>query len=269
MVLGQIVLHLATNVVYKLLVWLYTITMVVSYVGAILSIVCGGLDYTRRSGYIICSLGIIMNNKAYRIALWAIMFALIFVGMMLDRAVSLALPVSMALIVLVVTFSCMFTYNRWSDAIMAGLFMGIASMVKELIFPSVSFVYNINPLVSVLPRVAMAVMAFATYRLVLWCMHNSTNRRRAHIVALVCGVLVGLVTNTVLYLSALNWYKQYLGDDYTALSIIIKAVIYTNIIPEYLVSLIGVPFIAPRVRRAMHLGVEGKMIENNDSEVIA
>lgn len=198
-----------------------------------------------------------MNNKAYRIALWAIMLALIIVAMLLDRAISLALPVSMALIVLVVTFSCMFTYNRWSDAVMAGLFMGLASMVKELIFPSVSFVYNINPLVSVVPRVAMAIVAFGTYRLVLWFMRNNTAKRRAHIVALACGVLVGLVTNTVLYLSALNWYKQYLGDDYTALSIIIKAVIYTNIIPEYLVSLVGVPFIVPRVRRALHLGVSG------------
>ncbi len=207
-----------------------------------------------------------MNNKAYRIALWAIMLALIIVAMLLDRAISLALPVSMALTVLVVTFSCMFTYNRWSDAVMVGLFMGLASMVKELIFPSVSFVYNINPLVSVVPRVAMAVVAYGTYRLVLWCMRHTSSRKRAHTVALVCGVLLGLVTNTVLYLSALNWYKQYLGDDYTALSLIIKAVIYTNIIPEYLVSLVGVPFIVPRVRRAMHLGIEGTLpVESEDN----
>lgn len=206
-----------------------------------------------------------MNNKAYRIALWAIMLALIFVGMMLDRTISLALPVSMALTVLVITFSCMFTYNRWSDAVMVGLFMGVASMLKELVFPSIYFVYNINPLVSVVPRVAMAIVAFGVYRLVLLCMRTSSNRKRAHIVALVCGVLAGLVTNTVLYLSALNWYKQYLGDEYTALLVFVKTLLYTNILPEYLVSLIGVPFIVPRVRRAMHLGVEGTLqVESED-----
>ncbi len=208
-----------------------------------------------------------MNNKSYRIALWAIMLALVIVAMLLDRAVSLALPVSMALVVLMVTFSCMFAYNRWSDAIIVGFFMGLASLLKELIFPTVSFVYNINPLVSILPRVVMAVSAFGTYRLLLWCMRTSANTKRSHIVALVFGVLVGLVVNTVLYLSALNWYKQYLGDEFTTLSVIIKAVIFTNIIPEYLVSLIAIPVIVPRVRRAMHLGVDGRQAVDNEGDL--
>lgn len=77
------------------------------------------------------------DKKGYSIALYAMMLALIFVAMMLDRLISLALPVSMALLTLTVTFSCCFWRNSWTNGVLACTFFGVASMIKGFIFPEI------------------------------------------------------------------------------------------------------------------------------------
>ncbi|MGN1066607.1 MAG: hypothetical protein ACI4QH_02230, partial [Candidatus Fimimonas sp.] len=59
------------------------------------------------------------NTKAYQVAKYAIMFATIFVAMMLDRVISLGLPTATAACVLLVTFSFCFLDNRWSTGIIS------------------------------------------------------------------------------------------------------------------------------------------------------
>ena len=45
--------------------------------------------------------------------------------------------------------------------------------------------------------------------------------------------------------------------DYTPLITVIKAALITNIIPEYLISMILSPHVALGVRRGLGLGIEG------------
>lgn len=211
------------------------------------------------------------NSKAYAIAKYAIMFATIFVAIMLDRVISLGLPTATAACVLLVTFSFCFLDNRWQTGILACTLFGVASFLKEFIFPSSvgAFPVYVWPVITVLPRVAMGVVAFGVYRLALRFTRKFTNRYRYQTLCIGVAAFFGLLTNTVLFLSTLNLCKQTAGMDYTSLLVTIKVVLFTNILPEYLISIILAPHIVLGVRRGLKLGIDGnnlnKLAAQDDS----
>lgn len=195
------------------------------------------------------------KQAARIIALLAIMFALIFVAMMLDKMVSMFLPtgISTASITLLVTFSLCFLHNEWWIGFAAGIMFGLASWLTAFIFGTP---ITVNPLVSVLPRIFVGIAAFSVYRIILLLFKTKTTRK-AQIVSITIATAVGLILNTVLFLTALNVYKQVMGQDYTALFEIIKIVLYTNIIPEYAISIVAVPLVVLGVRTGLKLGIDG------------
>ncbi len=199
------------------------------------------------------------NSKAYRVAVYANMFATIFVAMMLDRVISVGLPTATAACVLLVTFSFCFLENRWSTGVWACTLFGLASFVKEFIFPSsvAAFPIYVWPVITVFPRIVMGFVAFAVYRIMLRCMVKFKNAYSRQILCMSVASFLGLVTNTILFLSALNVCKQIAGMDYSPLITTIKVVLYTNIIPEYLISMILSPYVVLGVRRGLKLGVDG------------
>lgn len=222
------------------------------------------------------------NSKTYRVALYGIMFGMIIVGMAIDKLVSLSLPsgISTAVCVLLVTFSFCLITNDWATAFFAGAFFGLASLVKAFIFGEVAFVSvavgNGSPLILLysvciylLPRLFVGVACFAVYRLTSFLLRKMSRVRLKETISLSVGIFVGLVTNTVLFLTALNAAKTIFNVQHSTLLDIIKIVIYTNILPEYLVSIIVAPIIIIGVRRALHLGIEAKNISKelntNDS----
>ena len=94
------------------------------------------------------------SKKTFRIAICAIGFAVIFLAMMLDKLISLALPVSMAAVVLLVTFSLCFVFDEWLFGFLTGVFFGLASFLKAFVFGEATFVtFGIGSiLIYVLPR---------------------------------------------------------------------------------------------------------------------
>lgn len=198
------------------------------------------------------------SKKTFRIAICAIGFAVIFLAIMLDKLISLALPVSMAAVVLLVTFSLCFVFDEWLFGFLTGVFFGLASFLKAFVFGEATFVtFGIGSiLIYVLPRCLVGIGAFAVYKLVLMLLQDKKSPKCQHM-AMVVAVFVGLVLNTVLFLSALNIGKSIVGEEYSALILTIKAVMFTNIIPEYLISLVLVPFVVMGVRRGLKLGVDG------------
>jgi uncharacterized membrane protein len=199
-------------------------------------------------------------KKSNRITLYAVSFAVIFVAMILDRLMSLALPISMATFVLLVTFSVAFIYNKWDMAVAAGLFFGLSSWLKTFIFGNAN-IFDINPLVPILPRVIALTVAFAVYKLVLFLYKERSAAARRQTVAIIVATFFGLALNTLLYLSALNISNQLTGKEYQSIFATIVAVIFTNIIPEYLVSLIFTPLVVLGVRRGLKLGTEAKFTQ--------
>lgn len=204
------------------------------------------------------------NSKAYQIAKYAIMFATIFVAMMLDKVISLGLPISTAACVLLVTFSFCFLDNRWSTGIVSCALFGLASFVKEFIFPSsvAAFPVYVWPVITILPRALMGFVAFAVYRLMLKLTAKISNAYTRQTVCIMVAAFFGLLTNTVLFLFTLNLCKEIAGMDYTSLLLVIKGVLLTNILPEYLISMILAPHIVLGVRRGLKLGIDG----NNGKE---
>ena len=199
------------------------------------------------------------NSKAFKIARYAIMFATIFIAMMLDRVISIGLPVSTAAVVILITFSFCFLDNSWVTGIVATALFGLASFFKEFIWPSSIAAFPVYewPLVTVLPRVACGAVAFAVYRLMLFATSRMRNMYQRQTVAMTVAIFVGNAVNTVLFLSTLNVFKVINDIDYTPLIVTVKAVVVTNIIPEYLISMILAPHVVLGVRRGLKLGVDG------------
>lgn len=210
------------------------------------------------------------GKKSFRVALCAIYFAVIFLAMMIDKLFSLALPVSMAAVVLLVTFSLCLIFDEWLIAFLTGVFFGLASFLKAFMFGEPTFAtFGISSIsIYVLPRCLVGIGAFAVYKLLLYFLKDKKSSKNQHI-AMVAAVFVGLVLNTVLFLSALNVGKSIVGEEYTALVVTIKAVIFTNIIPEYLVSLVFVPLVVKGVRRGLKLGIDGDNVKRAREETIS
>lgn len=202
------------------------------------------------------------KKKSFVVALVAIAFALIFVAMMLDKLFSILLPVSMACIVLLVTFSICFLFDNWLMGFLSGVLFGLASFCKAFMFGEATFVtfgiYSV--LIYVLPRCFVGVGAFAIYKLLLSFFKSKKTKVAQHI-SMIVAIFFGLAINTILFLTALNVAGGMVGNDYTPLLVTIKAVLVTNIIPEYAISLIFAPLIVSGVRKGLKLGIDGDNIK--------
>ena len=192
------------------------------------------------------------NSKAFKVAKYAIMFATIFVAMMIDRGISAALPISMAICVLLVTFSFCFIQNSWADGVLAFTFFGIASFIKAFIFPD-AIEWYFKPLVYVIPRVLAGVVTFGVYRVMLLAVGKLQKRRLAQVLAITVAVAFGLVSNTAFFLLAFSYLSKG-GEGFVAA---VKGLVFVNILPEYLVSLLVSPYVVLGVRRGLKLGVDG------------
>ena len=207
------------------------------------------------------------NSKAFKVARYAVMLATIIVAMTLDRAVGMALTaglsqqLSTAAMVLLVTFSFCFLDDSWSTALLSWTFFGLASFIKEFIPGMSSSVANLPvyiwPIITMVPRIASGAVAFGSYKLILLISGKISDKRKQQIVAMMVAILLGNVANTVLFLSTLNLFKMAFDIQYSALIELVKLAAYTNIIPEYTITLVLAPFVVLGVRRGLKLGIDG------------
>lgn len=199
------------------------------------------------------------NSKAYKLTKYAIMTATIFVAMLLDRVISIGLPISTAACVLLVTFSFCYLDNTWLTGILTCTLFGFISFFKEFIFPSsvAAFPVYVWPIITILPRVAMGAVAFGVYRLALLCTRKLRKEYARQTLCITVATFFGNITNTVLFLLTLNVCKDIAGMEYTSLVLVIEGVLLTNILPEYLISMILGSQVVLGVRRGLKLGIDG------------
>lgn len=191
-----------------------------------------------------------VNKKAANVAKYAVMFAIIVVAVLLDRVITLGLPIAGATVELLVTFAMCFLFDSWLYGFAAFTFMGLSSFILAFPFGKIA---SQNPLISLLPRMFVGIVAFAVYKLVLMLFADNKATRTAQTVAMICATAVGLVANTVLYMGALTLFT----DAYGSLVVAIKSVAILNVLPEYLVSFVGVAPLVLGVRKGLKLGVDG------------
>lgn len=161
------------------------------------------------------------NDKAHFVAFIGVMFALIFVLFLLEgtilsgvgmTACILSLPVAIALSI----------YDDWRKSFIGGTLLGICSCIFCLIFAS-AFLFYANPLICVLPRVFIGVTAYWTYFGLSKLFKKVKNKYvREMLPATIAGV-VGSITNTVLYLLAVNiWTGNAMGAFNVILSVAVS-----------------------------------------------
>lgn len=190
------------------------------------------------------------SNKALQVARYGIMLAIIFVATLLDRVITIGLPIAGATVELLVTFALCFLFNSWIDGFLASVFMGLSSFILAFPFGKVA---SQNPLISIVPRLFVSILAFCVYKLILLATSKMRNKIIAQTVAMVFATFIGLLTNTVLYMGALTLFT----NAYGSLVLALQAVAILNVLPEYLVSFVGVAPLVLGVRRGLKLGIDG------------
>lgn len=201
------------------------------------------------------------SSRAAKVAKYAIVLATVFVAMFVDRAISLGFPVSAATIVLLVTFSFALLDNELSSAVICCTLFGLASFIKEFIPVLQSSVallpVYVRPVVTFIPRMSMGLVLFGVYRLMLKLTANMSSVRGRQILSIVVAVFFALVTNTLLFLSLLNWFKTLFSIEHDSTMTLIKMGLAINIPVEYCASLLFVAPVVLGVRRGLKLGVDG------------
>ena len=176
------------------------------------------------------------NDKAHFVAFVGVMFALIFVLFLLEGAVLSGLGMTACILSLPVAIA-LSVYDNWKKSFIGGTLLGLCSCVFCLIFAS-AFIFYANPLISVLPRFFIGVTAYWTYFGVSKLVKNVKNKYvRESLPAAVAGV-VGSITNTVLYLLAVNIWT---GTFDKTLSVILSVAVTIYFPIELVACIILVP----------------------------
>ena len=187
------------------------------------------------------------NDKAHFIAFVGVMFALIFVLFLLEGTVLsglgmtaciLSLPVSIALSI----------YDDWKRRFIGGTLLGLSSCLFCLIFASLFLPYA-NPLICVLPRMFIGITAYWTY-FGLAKLLNKSKRKflRETLPAAVAGI-VGSLTNTVLYLLAINIWS---GDIMGSLTAIMNVAVSVFFPIELVACMVLVPAYVAVLKKVNH-----------------
>lgn len=185
-----------------------------------------------------------MNNRSKTAVTLALLAALVFVSVVLDRYLSAFLPVGFAVITLTVTFSFGLIHDNPWILLSCGLVFGLCSFLTAVMTGVEAFV---NPLVSVVPRMLIGPAVLGMYRLLQYALRNKTVRAREHI-AMSGAAATGALVNTVAVVGALVLFG---GATYTGEAL--KLLVLVNALPELVLSAVLVPLVVLPVRKALRV----------------
>lgn len=129
-----------------------------------------------------------------------------------------------------------------------GFIFGGSSLIRALTIPTVTSFAFINPLVSIVPRILIGVIAYYVYKLVMKVTKN------VYISGLVTGAM-GAITNTVgvlgmIYILYGARYAQALGESASTAKTLILTIAATNGIPEAIGGALVVSAVAAVLKKS-------------------
>ncbi len=183
------------------------------------------------------------NNQVYHKVLYALFTAIIIVQNFVPFLGYIPIgPLNLTIIHVTVIIAAL-TLGPSGGAIVGGIWGGI-TFVRAFVWPTspLAAIVFVNPLVSVLPRILIGVVAGYVFR---WLTH----KMRQQYLALGIAGLLGSLTNTFLVLGQIylfyNGHSQALYQiDTKAMMPYLLGVIATNGIPEAIIAAIVAPLIA-------------------------
>lgn len=188
------------------------------------------------------------KTKTHDLVLYATYGALIFVARTLDHLVSGWLPINFAIITLTVALSCALFTPSIKNCVIAGFVFGVTSLLTTLMFGGGSMIYGfLNPLISVMPRVIVGLVAFLSFTLSYELLGNIIKKKTAFMLSIAIACVFSALTNTVTVLTMIWVFKTIEGID--ALYVIFTL----NAIPELIVPAIIAPFLVYAVRKSLKI----------------
>ncbi|MGN1099086.1 MAG: hypothetical protein ACI4S9_01970 [Christensenellales bacterium] len=184
------------------------------------------------------------GKRSFKIAKFAMILAIVFVGITIDTLISgiFSIRPAFASLLTVVTVCLLFGFL---EAFVAGTFFGVLSLVRAYLFPTLTSPLFMYPLVSIVPRIAVGIVIWASLKGFSKIFSRSgkdfvRNRLAYHI----AGGL-GAVTNTLLVILAMGVYN--VGVLNSVISVITGALFPI----ELAISALVAPIVALGVKRAI------------------
>lgn len=202
------------------------------------------------------------NDKAHFVAFVGVMFALIFVlflleGMLLAPVLGvtpcfLSLPVAVALSI----------YDDWKKSFVGGTLLGACSCIFCLIYASM-YIFYANPLICILPRTFIGITAYWSFKGISYLLRKVKNKYvREMLPAAIAGV-IGSITNTVLYLLAVNiWAGNLMG----ALTQMLELAVTIFFPIELVACFILVPIYVGVLKKISHKFIVNKSDKNENEQ---
>ena len=194
------------------------------------------------------SKGATMKKYSQKIAYFAAVAALLFVARMLDHALTQFLPVNAAIITLAVAFTCLFIRPSFFGSIAVGAIFGVCSLITSVMFPGGFTMYFVNPLVSVLPRIIVCVVAYFTYKAITLLIKNTVGK----IVAIAVACALGAVVNTLTVMTMIYLF-MIVANSYTPYEQVIGLVLTVNTLFEITIPPVITPLLTLGVRRGLKI----------------
>lgn len=198
------------------------------------------------------------SSKAYRLTIRGILIAIIMVQSMVPFLGFIPLFVTSLTIIHITVIVAAITLGT-KDGMLIGLIWGLLTMFRAWTMPTTpldTLIFT-NPIVSVLPRIAVGLVAGALFTLI----YNKTNK--FYIAAVVSAALASL-TNTILVLGFMAAiYTGPVAAAYntttTGLLSVLLVVVGTNGIPEMIAAMVITPLIVKAIFAATSLSVETRI----------
>ena len=185
-----------------------------------------------------------MNRTAKEVVWYATVCALIFVARILDHMVTGGfLHINAAIVTLTVAYVCILVRPTFINALATGAAFGLMSLITSVIYPGVFTQYFVNPLVSVLPRIAVGVAMWGVYRLIRML------GKWAEIPAMVISCAVGSCVNTFCVMTMIFFFMRATND--VTYSYVFGLVTLSNFLFELILPSVITPAVAFGVRRGL------------------
>lgn len=180
-------------------------------------------------------------RKTKFIALAGVMAALMFVILLLETYVFIAfIKPSPAFLSIPIAIS-LSVYDNKKTMFLGGTIFGFCSFILSFIVGYVTFY---NPLISILPRVLMGIIAYFACAFTMRLTKNSNNKFLKNVLPYLIGGLFGVLANTCLVLLSMSIFS---GDPFvdTAIAVILGL----NFSLELICAVILVPILVAAIRK--------------------
>ena len=178
-----------------------------------------------------------MNKSVGRtIAFLGVMFALVFVFLMIETFAFSALfgNFTPAALTLPLAAAISVTGKKWRMAV-GGTLLGFSSFFLAIIIANPIF---LNPLISILPRVFIGLIAYLICAFFKWIFRNSNNFFLTGILPYSFAGAFAVLTNTVLVITMLTVFNE------ASLAAVLATILSVNFVAELVSGIILTPVFA-------------------------